>query len=77
MHTRITELRTQLVTSLSNQFEREIDHSIEHIHESIAPYTRFVRSERNNLEEIKTGLAGIQRELERMKETVDQVVSSG
>jgi small GTP-binding protein len=77
MHARIADLRAQLVESLKGQFEREIEHSVEHIYESIAPYTRFVRSERSNLEEIKTGLAGIQRELERMKEQIDQVTSVG
>ena len=73
MHTRIAELRTQLVESLRSQFEREIEHSVEQIHESIAPYTRFVRSEHGNLEEAKGGLAGIRNELKRMKDQIDQV----
>jgi small GTP-binding protein len=73
MHTRIAELRTQLVESLKSQFDREIERSIEQIRESIAPYTRFVRSERSNLEEIRDGLVAIQRDLERMKEEIDQI----
>jgi small GTP-binding protein len=77
MHTRIADLRNRLTESLRSQFEREIENSVEHIHESIAPYTRFVRSEHSTLDELKADLSNIHRELERMKERIDQVTNEG
>jgi hypothetical protein len=40
---------TQLIRTLRGQFEKEINHSIERIQKPIAPYTRFVRAEREKM----------------------------
>ena len=46
---RIGTLRTQLLDGLCGQFEREMERSTDRLAESIAPYTRFVRAEREHL----------------------------
>jgi len=71
MRNKIATLREQLVRSLRNQFEGEIEHSVQKIHEAIGPYTRFVRAEREKLtnaqstfDELKTGLVQVKVHIE-------------
>jgi GTP-binding protein EngB required for normal cell division len=45
----IAALRTQLVASLTGQFDREIESSLRRIDDAVSPYTRFVRAERQRL----------------------------
>jgi len=47
---RIAATRTELMGAITEQFRREADTSLARIRETIAPYTRFVRSEREHLE---------------------------
>jgi len=46
---KIASVRIQLVRSLQNHFKKESDRTLERLRETIAPYTRFVRSERDKL----------------------------
>lgn len=48
---KITALREQLEVAVESQFRKEIARSRGRIEETIAPYTRFVRGERDNLKE--------------------------
>jgi len=53
---RIAVLREQLDSALEREFEQELAVSVQRIHEAIAPYTRFVRVEREKLERIDSDL---------------------
>ncbi len=68
---RITALRAQLIQSLGTRFSQEIDRSLQHINDTIAPYTRFVRGEREKLQETELKLKGLKGELERLKTEVE------
>ena len=68
---RITALRAQLIQSLGTRFSQEIDRSLQHINDTIAPYTRFVRGEREKLQETELRLKGLKGELERLKTEVE------
>ncbi len=70
---KIAALRAQLVQSLGSQFGREIDRSLQHINEAIAPYTRFVRAERGKLDETKARLESLRGEFERLKMKVEEI----
>jgi small GTP-binding protein len=70
---RIASLRTQLVQSLRGQFEKEIDRSLQHINETISPYTRFVRTEKEKLAGTGEKLAGLQGEMNRLKERLEKI----
>jgi len=50
---KIAGVRVQLTQTLHNQFEKEINRSIERIQEAIAPYTRFIRAEREKMQEME------------------------
>ena len=48
----INDLREKLLAAMSRQFEQELSDSIQRLREAIAPYTRFVRVEREKLDQI-------------------------
>jgi small GTP-binding protein len=70
---RISSLRTQLVQSMRAQFEREIDRSLRHINETISPYTRFVRTEKEKMGGTGEKLAGLRGEMNRLKERLERI----
>jgi hypothetical protein len=41
------ELRTRLLTALRDEFQRELERSAQRIRDALAPYNRFVHSERD------------------------------
>ncbi|MDX1500807.1 MAG: dynamin family protein [Thermoanaerobaculia bacterium] len=68
---KIATLRDSLMTSLTAQFDREVEGSAHRIREAIAPYTRFVRAERERLEEMRRGLGEISANLERLQDVIE------
>ena len=73
MSVKIAALREQLIHSLRSQFELEIERSLQHINEAIAPYTRFVRAERGRLLDTQTELEKIKNELDRLKVKAEEI----
>ena len=70
---KVIELRARLMSTLTEQFDREVEGSVRRIEEAIAPYTRFVRAERERLGELQAelrrlqgGLEGLQAEVARL-----------
>ena len=70
---KINELRDQLHTVLDRQFETELNNSLQRIREAIAPYTRFVRVEREKLEKLDTELTAADAELDAIRHAVQQL----
>ena len=68
---KIEELREKLMTGLTGQFDREIDASQRRIEEAIAPYTRFVRAERDKLTQVRGELKEITDGLARLRSRVE------
>ena len=62
----ITELRGRLNEAMQSQFDTELKNGLQRVREAMAPYTRFVRVEREKLEK----LAG---ELQSTKVQIDSV----
>ena len=71
MKQKVSELRSQLAKALRNQFEREIERSLQRINEAIAPYTRFVRSERSKLQETQDELQDLLDQMDRLKVRIE------
>jgi hypothetical protein len=70
MNRKMIELRQQLSSTLGSQFQKEIERSIQNIQNAISPYTRFVRSEHNKLNEMQTTLKNLQLEMNRLKDNI-------
>jgi hypothetical protein len=73
MGAKVSALREQLVRALRPQFEREIARSVQHINQAIAPYTRFVRAQRDRLAEGQSELHQLQGELGRLKGAAEEM----
>jgi hypothetical protein len=68
---RIVELREKLMTSLTGQFDREIEGSLRRIDEAISPYTRFVRAERDRLATAREELGAVDQGIDRLRARVE------
>ena len=70
---KIAGIRTQLIQTLRSQFEKEINHSIERIHEAIAPYTRFVRAEQGKMLEMERKCKHLELEINQLKGKLENI----
>lgn len=71
MRTKVMALREQLTNALRTQFEKEIERSLSRINEAIAPYTRFVRAERDKLSTAQSEFEWFKGEINRIKQAID------
>jgi small GTP-binding protein len=71
MAERVAALRAQLTTSLTTQFEKELNKSLHRITEAIAPYTRFVRAEQAKLHEMQTELTRARQMQGRLRAEIE------
>ncbi len=60
LETKMADLRHRLMTSLTEQFEREMRRGAQRIEDTIAPFTRFVRAENDKLTSQKEELVEIE-----------------
>jgi small GTP-binding protein len=74
MRAKISALRARLSDALRDRFQSEIQRSGTRIRESIAPYSRFVRAEREKLTDQASGLDRLRSELETVKQRITTVL---
>jgi small GTP-binding protein len=74
LRSRLEELRAQLMGGLTSQFESELRRSTSRLEEAVAPYTRFVRGERESLAAKEQEAVALRHELECL---VDRVEGGG
>jgi hypothetical protein len=70
---KIAAMRQQLMSALTGQFDRELERSLRRINEAVAPYTRFVRAERDRLTETHDELTRVREGLARLKAQVEEM----
>jgi small GTP-binding protein len=75
MREKVADVRARLSTALRLQFQEEIARSTARMRESIAPYSRFVRSEGDKLRETDARLATLRTDLERVRQRVDALAA--
>jgi small GTP-binding protein len=75
MREKIAAVRTRLSTALREQFQKEIQRSGDRIREGIAPYSRFVRAEGDNLKVVDRELGEIGNELASLRARVDRIAA--
>jgi small GTP-binding protein len=64
-------LRANLLDTLTQEFDRETARSIHSIQESVAPYSRFVRSRQEDLTGLHDEVAGLGDSLARLKSRIE------
>ncbi len=67
---KIETVRQRLMGSLETQFNNEASNSVTRMKEAIAPYTRFVRAERERIENARTRLAQLDEGISELKARV-------
>jgi len=67
---RSAELERQLSDVLNDGFEAELTRSIRRIRDAIAPYTRFVTTERTRLEGVRSDIATVLKEARELRREV-------
>ncbi len=68
---RVSGLREQLRQSIQAQVEREVDRSLARVREAVAPYTRFVRAQRERLSDLQGSFSDLDVALERLRADID------
>ena len=76
LRTRIGDLRRRLDAAITQQFESELSASVQRIREAIAPYTRFVRVEREKLETLAADLKSAENECQELRRSVEALAPS-
>ena len=61
-------IREHLISTLTAQFESELDRSLQEINVAVSPYTRFIRAQQQKLDEQHEELTTIRKWLERQKD---------
>jgi small GTP-binding protein len=74
MRGKITAMRDRLAAALRSQFEEEIKRSASRIRASVAPYSRFIRAEREKLDETAVAFRGSLDTLERVRAELDRAL---
>ena len=67
LRVKVRAMREKLMGALTAQFDLEVQKSAQKVQEAIAPYTRFVRGERERLISTRDDLRRLRGELERLK----------
>jgi hypothetical protein len=70
---KIEAMRDQLMTSLTAQFDSEVEGSMRRIDEAIGPYTRFVRAEREHLNTAREELDAVTQGLVGLRSRVESL----
>ena len=68
---RVAALRVQLTSAITSQFEKELNQSMQRIHEAVAPYNRFVRAEQEKLQEMQSELTEAQQMQGRLRAEIE------
>ena len=66
-HAKIVDLRERLLQTMRRQFDTELDQMLTRIREAIAPYTRFIRAQRELLVSVQRELSDVDAELGRLR----------
>jgi small GTP-binding protein len=66
-------LRTKLLSALTTQFNDEKESVIARLKDGVAPYTRYVRSERERLQAGEASLAGLRQNLSALRARVEVI----
>lgn len=71
LRNKLEDLRQGLVTGMSEEFERELTRSLQRLREAIAPYTRFVRAEKQRLTRVEDELCEVGATLGQIRTRIE------
>jgi uncharacterized membrane protein len=69
-HVKAEELEQRLIEVMREQFEHELARSMDRVREAISPYTRFVRSQFDHLEQMRTQLTAVDNDMRALRHRI-------
>jgi len=69
-HIKAEELEQRLIEVMREQFEHELARSMDRVREAISPYTRFVRSQFEHLEQMRTQLTAVDNDMRALRHRI-------
>ena len=69
-HAKAEELEQRLIEVMREQFDHELARSMDRVREAIAPYTRFVRSQNEHLERMRTELTAVDNDMRALRHRI-------
>lgn len=70
---RVADLRRRLMATLEERFDEEIEAAVRRIRDGVAPYTRFVRAERERLATERDGFASARAGLADLRAAIERL----
>jgi hypothetical protein len=70
---KLEDLRQRLMAAMSEEFDRELAHSLQRLREAIAPYVRFVRAEQQKLTRIEEELTDVSAALGKLRARIENL----
>lgn len=70
---KMQELRQRLHTLMNEQFNKELNGSIDRVYDALAPYIRFVRSEQEKIVSMRQQLTPLDAEILRLKSSIENL----
>jgi small GTP-binding protein len=70
----VNRLREQLSSAMTRQFDTELKNSVQRLHEAIAPYTRFVRVEREKLDRMSADLQSSRLRINAIRSEIERIL---
>jgi hypothetical protein len=70
---KVAAMRERLMGALTGQFDHELERGLLRLREAMAPYTRFVRSERERLADARESLQRLRQSLHALKQRVEEL----
>ncbi|HMB24044.1 MAG TPA: dynamin family protein [Anaerolineales bacterium] len=72
--TKMDDLRRRLLESLTNQFTHEAESAVTRLKEGVAPYVRYVNSERARVERTEVALAKLRQQISTLRARSEAVI---
>ena len=71
---KMTAMRTNLLSTLSKEFDNESKNAINRLKENVAPYTRYVHAEQDRIETMENTIEELRQSLSALRARVEMVV---
>ncbi len=71
---RTASLRTDMKKALTQQLDQEVDHSLERVSDTVAPYVAFVKKERQFVDEVTEKRKSIGASLSKLRQQIEKEI---
>ncbi|MEW6672369.1 MAG: dynamin family protein [Thermodesulfobacteriota bacterium] len=72
---KLADLREKLMTGLSEQFDREIRRGVQRIEDAVAPYSRFIRAEKENIAQRRDQFKALEGRIGGLQDQLKEIQS--